>query len=57
MLRTVMPGETFPVLTPAVLTDDPDAPLFVEVKDGEQTAYLAIGKVKLSYGWITGSAK
>lgn len=57
VLRTVTPGETFPVLTPAVLTDDPDAPLFVEVKDGEQTAYLAIGKVKLSYGWITGSAK
>lgn len=57
VLRTAEPGETFPVLTPAVLTDDPDAPLFVEVKDGEQTAYLAIGKVKLSYGWTTGSAK
>lgn len=57
ILRTATPGETFSVLTPAVLTGDPEAPLFVEVKDGGQTAYLAMGKVTLSYGWTTGTVK
>lgn len=56
VIRTVEAGVLFRVITPAVLTKDPDAPLFVEVTDGEQTAYIAIGKVKLSNDWTYGKA-
>lgn len=51
VIRSVEAGKTFTVTTPAVLSEDPDAPLFVEIKDGEKTAYVAIGKVNLSYSW------
>ncbi len=57
ILRTATPGESFLVLTPAILTDDPQAPLFVEAKEGEQIVYIAIGKVALTCSWETGIAK
>ncbi len=57
IIRSVEAGESFTVTKPAVLSEDPDAPLFVEIKDGEQTAYVAIGKVKLTYGWTYAKAQ
>lgn len=49
-------GTTYTVTKAAVLSDDPDAPLFVEIKNGDKTSYIAMGKVSISYGWTAGKA-
>ncbi len=54
ILTSVGSGKKYTVITPAVLTDDPDAPLFVEISYDGGKAYLAMGKVKLSYSWTAG---
>lgn len=46
--------KTFKVTKAAVLSDDPDAPLFVEVVNGNSIAYIALGKVKIRYSWTAG---
>ena len=49
-------GDTFKVTKAAVLSDDPEAPLFVEIESGDKLAYIAMGKVEISYGWTAGKA-
>lgn len=47
---------TYKVTKAAVLSDDPDAPLFVEIEYGDSVAYIAMGKVSVSYSWTAGKA-
>ena len=49
-------GNTYNVTKAAVLSDDPDAPLFVEIENGDKLAYIAMGLVTISYGWTPGKA-
>jgi len=49
-------GNTYKVSKAAVLSDDPDAPLFVEIEYDKSTAYIAMGMVEISYGWTAGKA-
>lgn len=53
---TTKKGSTYKVTKAAVLSDDPDAPLFVEIEYGNTIAYIAMGMVEISYGWTAGKA-
>ena len=57
VITAVGSGTKYTVLEPAVFSDDPNAPLFVKVRYKEQEAYLAMGRVTITYGWKEGKAQ
>ena len=56
VVTSVGSGKTFTVLEAAVLSDDPDAPLFVKIENGNKVCYVAMGLVTVKYTWPEGKA-
>lgn len=56
IITTVTAGKSFPVTNPAVISEDPTTPLFVELTYEGKTAYMAMSLAKLSYSWTEGQA-
>lgn len=50
-------GKSYVVEEAAIISDDPDARLFVKVKYDNGTAYIAMGMVKITYEWTPGKKK
>lgn len=56
-ITSVTKGQSYRVLTPVVFSDDPDAPLFVEISYNGGSAYVAIGKVSCTTSFPVGTAE
>jgi len=56
IVTSVGKGKSYSVIEPAILSDDPDAPLFTKVQNGSKVCYIALGKVKIAYAWTAGKA-
>lgn len=56
IITTVTAGKSFPVTNPAVISEDPTTPLFVELTYEGKTAYMAMSLAKLTYSWTAGQA-
>ncbi len=56
IITTVTAGKSFKVTNPAVISEDPTTPLFVELSYEGKTAYMAMSLAKLSYTWTAGQA-
>jgi len=55
-LKAVEKGHTYTVTNPIVFSEDPDAPLWVEISFDNKSAYLAAGKVDITCSFPVGSA-
>ena len=56
IVGNVKKGSVLKVTKAAVLSDDPDAPLFVEIVYDTKSAYVAMGMVTIEYGWEAGKS-
>ncbi len=53
-MAKVQKGKSYSVIEPAVLSDDPDYPLFCKVQNGGNISYIVLDLVNVEYTWTAG---
>ncbi|MBO4788064.1 MAG: SH3 domain-containing protein [Lachnospiraceae bacterium] len=54
VVAKVQKGKSYSVIEPAVLSDDPDYPLFCKVQNGGNISYIVLNLVNVEYTWTAG---